>query len=272
MPVLDAIHQWPVDRAAAAAVLPDGDVITAGAHDTAFELASLTKPLVAAATLVAVEDESLDLDEPSGPEGSTLRHLLAHASGLDTDTDDVLEPPATRRIYSNTGFEIIGHLLAERTGIALPTYVAEAVLGPLAMGSTRLSDRAATGATGSVADVARFAADLIAADPTVMAASTRDIFTTVAFAGLDGILPGFGLQQPNDWGLGIEIAGHKHPHWSPSEASAATFGHFGRAGSLMWIDPAVPVALVVLGNRPFDSWAPPLWRELGSALLAEVSR
>ena len=44
--------------------------------------ASVTKLLTGLAALVAVEEGIVDLDEPAGPPGSTLRHLLSHASGL----------------------------------------------------------------------------------------------------------------------------------------------------------------------------------------------
>lgn len=265
---LDQIQDWPVDRAAAAVVAPDGTVTTSGHHDTAFEWASITKPLVALALLVAVEDGSVELDEPAGPPGSTVRHLLAHASGLDADTDRVLAAPGSRRIYSNTGFDLLGDVLAERTGIPLSTYVSEAVLEPLAMNGTRLGERAATGATGPVTDLARLAVELLSPVPTVLARATLDEMVRVAFPGIDGVLPGFGVQRPNDWGLGIEVRGEKHPHWSPPEASPSTVGHFGRAGSLLLIDREASLAIACLGDRPFDSWAPPRWRELASAVYA----
>ena len=61
----------------------------------------LTKLLTGLATLVAVEEGTVDLDEPAGPPGSTLRHLLAHASGLPPDDGPPLMAPGRRRIYSN---------------------------------------------------------------------------------------------------------------------------------------------------------------------------
>jgi CubicO group peptidase (beta-lactamase class C family) len=267
MTLLAAIHDWPVDHVAAAAVLPDGRVVVDGDDDRVFELASLTKLLVAMATLVAVEDGSLDLDEPAGPPGSTLRHLLSHASGLDATTDRVLAAPGTRRIYSNTGFEHIGRLLVDRTGLDLSTLVAESVFHVLGMEHSAMGATAATGATGTVADLARLAADLLAATPRTLAPATRDAATQPAFPDLAGVLPGFGRQDPNEWGLGFELRGTKEPHWSPAAASPATFGHFGRAGSLLWVDPHAGAALAVLGDRPFGDWAPPRWRALGDAVL-----
>ena len=158
---LDAIADWPVDHAAAA-VISDGDRRTAGPTERVFDLASVTKLLSAYAALVAIEEGTLDLDEPAGPPGSTVRHLLAHASGLGFDTG-VLVAPERKRIYSNTGFEVLGDHLAGRAGMAFGRYVHEAVIEPLAMGATDLGDRSpAHGARSSVEDLARFAAELLA--------------------------------------------------------------------------------------------------------------
>src|SRR5206468_2752723 len=70
----------------------------------------------------------------------TARHLLAHASGLPESVKNtpVLEvlptrPPATRRVYSNEGYLVLGLLLAAATGLDAPRYVAAAVLEPLGM-------------------------------------------------------------------------------------------------------------------------------------------
>jgi CubicO group peptidase (beta-lactamase class C family) len=258
-------------RLAAAVVGPDGVRDAAGPLDAPVELASVTKLLVACTTLVAVEDGTLDLDQPAGPEGSTLRHLLAHASGLDATTPRVLTAPGTRRIYSNQGFEVIGELLVAATGLPLDVLVHESVLEPLGMTATTLGASAATGAVGTVGDLARFAADLMAPSPTILAPATRDVMVSVAFPGLPGVLPGFGRHDDNTWGLGFELRGAKTPHWTPDAASPRTFGHFGRSGSLLWVDPTVPVALVSLADRPFGDWAPPIWRRLGEATL-ELAR
>ena len=270
MSLLAPIHDWPVDHVGAAAILPDGTLDLAGDTDVVFPLASLTKLLAALGTLVATEDGSIDLDDPAGPEGSTIRHLLAHASGLAFDSDAVVAPPGTKRIYSNTGFELLATTVQEATDMPFAAYVGEAVLDPLEMGSSRVEGSPAAGAEGTVRDLARLAADLMRAEPRVLARVTRDHATTVAFPGLAGLLPGFGHQDPNDWGLGFEIRGHKSPHWTPEHASPLTFGHFGRSGSLMWIDPARHAALIVLGDREFGSWAPPLWRELGERVLGSI--
>ena len=77
----------------------------------------------------------------------------------------------------------------------------------------------------------RFAALLICLlAPTVIAAPTLAEATTVAFPHLAGVLPGYGHQDHNDWGLGFELRDDKSPHWTGATNSPDTFGHFGRAG------------------------------------------
>ena len=88
---------------------------------------------------------------------------------------------------------------------------------------------------------------------------------------LDGVLPGFGQQRPNDWGLGFEIRNGKIPHWTAADNSPRTFGHFGQSGTFIWVDPAVDLALVVLTDRDFGDWTHQLWPQVSEAVLAEFS-
>jgi CubicO group peptidase (beta-lactamase class C family) len=265
VPALDLIGSWPVDNAAAAIVGPDGIVDSHGDIDRTFWLASVTKPLFATAVLVAVEEESLALDQPAGPEGSTVAHLLAHASGLGLDGGSIAKP-GRRRIYSNAGFNLLGQTLSEGCdGLAPATYLAEAVLDPLGMTATSLDGSPASGATSTVADLARWVGELLA--PSLLAPATVSLARSVAFPGLDGLVPGYGKQSPNDWGLGFEIKGSKDPHWTAPDGDLATFGHFGRSGTFVWIDPVSSLGLVVLTDREFESWAKPLWPALSSAVL-----
>jgi CubicO group peptidase (beta-lactamase class C family) len=92
----------------------------------------------------------------------------------------------------------------------------------------------------------------------------------VQFPGLDGILPGYGRQSPNDWGLGFEIRGNKSPHWTGSANSPRTFGHFGRSGSFLWVDPDANLACACLTGRDFGEWAS-VWPEFSDAILAEFA-
>jgi CubicO group peptidase (beta-lactamase class C family) len=263
-----ALRDWPVD-AAVAVTSPESTLATAGPVHTVRPWASVTKLVTALATLVAVEEGSVDLDQPAGPPGATLRHLLAHASGLEPDGDAVLAPPATRRIYSNRGFDLIGAAVAEGAGMPFAEYVRAGVLEPLGMGSTSVDGSPASGASGPLEDLVVLARELAA--PTLVSPTTLARATAVAFPGLDGVLPGFGPQRPNDWGLGIECRGSKQPHWTGSRNSPATFGHFGRSGSFLWVDPVAGLACVELASEPFGPWAAQAWPALADAVLGAAN-
>ncbi len=230
---LAAVDTWPGTQHAVVVAGPDGVLGEHGVVDERFPLASVTKPLVADATLVAIEEGSLALDAPIDV-GTSLRHLLAHASGMAPNERTLISPPGMRRIYSNAGFEVVGELLAT-TGIDVAAYLDEAVLAPLGMQRTSLDGSPASGAVSTATDLARFATELLVS--TLVAATTLDDATRVQFPGLDGVLPGFGRQSPNDWGLGFELRNGKHPHWTAPAGSPRTFGHFGRSGTFVWVDP-----------------------------------
>lgn len=270
---LSEIQNWPVRTAAAAVVRRDGTVVaTYGPTGQRFPLASVTKPLTAYATLVAYEEGGYELDDPAGPEGSTVRHLLAHTSGLAFDEPRVMAAPGTRRLYSNAGFEALADHIAKATEIPFTEYLRDAVLGPLGMSATDLGPQGcgspAAGGVSTVEDLARFAAELQA--PTLVHPATLAEATSVAFPGLRGVLPGYGNQNPNDWGLGFEIRGTKSPHWTGASSSPRTFGHFGQSGTFLWVDPDAGAACIVLTDRDFGDWAHPLWPALTDAVLAQL--
>lgn len=258
---------WPVDHVATNVVAADGSVLaTAGDQDRPFRLASVTKLLTAYATLIAVEEGAVEWDTPAGPAGSTVRHLAAHASGLSFSDGVEQARPGTRRIYSNAGFEVLGVTIAEATGIAFAEYLRQAVCEPLGMAATRLEGSPAADGVATAADLARFAAELQA--PTLT--HTLADATAVAFPGLDGILPGYGRQKPNDWGLGFEIRDGKAPHWTGAHSSPRTFGHFGQAGTFVWVDPDARAACVVLTDRDFGPWSVEAWPLFTDLVLAGI--
>ncbi|MFI7676109.1 serine hydrolase domain-containing protein [Actinophytocola sp. NPDC049390] len=264
-----AVDGWPVDNAAVAVVSASGAVLgSAGPQEREFRLASVTKLLTAYATLVAVEEGAVEWDQPAGPDGSTVRHLIAHTSGLAFDEHKVMAQPGTRRMYSNSGFEVLADTIHEASGIPFAEYLTEAVLAPLGMESSRLAGGAGAGAVATCADLARFAAEL--QSPTLVSRSTVDEATSVAFPGLSGVLPGYGYQKNNDWGLGFEIRDHKDPHWTGKNSSPATFGHFGQTGTFLWVDPDAGAACVALADRDFGQWAVDAWPDFTDAVLAEL--
>jgi CubicO group peptidase (beta-lactamase class C family) len=154
----DAVNNWvaegDVPGVAVAIVgrsgVEDTHVAGTAETDSLFALASLTKPIVAIAALIAAEEGTLELDAPVGDHlpqyrdsaraSITARHLLAHASGLPEIAKGVapldvrpVRPPATRRAYSNEGYHVLAALIETASGIDYRRYVTEAVLRPLGM-------------------------------------------------------------------------------------------------------------------------------------------
>ncbi len=269
MSALKALASWPVDRAAGAVVGAGGAREAAGDTTWTTRIASVTKLLVAYACLVALEEGTLTLGQPAGPPGSSVRHLLAHASGLPFEGSEPIARPGERRIYSNTGFERLGEALASAAGMSVATYLAEAVLGPLGMGDTELRGSPAKDAWSTVDDLVPFASELL--EPTLVDPATLAVATSEQFPGLAGVVPGLGSYDPNPWGLGFELKDGKSPHWTAPEGSPRTFGHFGGSGTFLWVDPDARLACVVLTDREFGDWAPPLWSALSSAVVTENS-
>jgi CubicO group peptidase (beta-lactamase class C family) len=259
---------WPVPNVAAAVVGRDGVLAAVGDQDRVFRLASVTKLLTAYATLIAVEEGAVDWDTPAGPPGATVRHLAAHAAGLAFTGDAVQAAPGTRRIYSNTGFEVLAATISDAAGMPFAEYLSQAVSEPLGMAATRLDGSPAAGATSTAGDLARFAAELQA--PALVHADTLAEAVRVAFPGLAGVLPGYGRQNPNDWGLGFELRDGKSPHWTGADSSPGTFGHFGQSGTFLWVDPDAGVAAVALTDRDFGEWAQRAWPAWTDAVLAAL--
>lgn len=260
MDALAAIDSWGA-RTAAAAVVGAVEAVH-GPHDVELRWASVTKILTGLAVLVAVEEGTVDLDEAAGP--ATLRHLLAHASGLGPEEGPPLMPPERRRIYSNYGIELAAALVEKRAGMPFADYLRGAVVEPLGLAGS-LHGSPAWGFRGPLDDLIRLARELLA--PTLVAPETLAEATTVQFAGLDGVLPSWGRMTPNDWGLAFELRDAKSPHWTGTLASPRTFGHFGAAGTFLWVDPDAGLALGVLTDREFGDWAKDAWPALSDAVV-----
>jgi CubicO group peptidase (beta-lactamase class C family) len=262
MDALKQVDGWQCRHAAAAVVGRSG--AAHGPADHRFRWASVTKLATSVAVLVAVEEGVVDLDEPAGPPGATLRQLLAHASGAAPEAGPPLAAPGRRRVYSNYGFELAAALVSERAELPFAEYFGAVWAGT----GIELAGSPGSGATGTIGDLAALARELL--DPVRIARETLAEATTVQFPGLSGVLPGFGRQEPNDWGLGFELRDAKSPHWTGSRNSPRTFGHFGRSGTFLWIDPAVPLGLVCLTDRDFGPWAAEAWPRFSDSVLEEL--
>ena len=263
---------WPVGRAGVAVVSPSGTETAFHGEVTGgdqFEVASVTKLMTALAALAAVESGRIDLDQPvpSGGEGVTLRHLLAHAAGLPFEPPGRARPPGQRRIYSNVGFRVLAEAVADAAGTSFAGWLSASVLDPLEMSATRLVHRRgidgdpAAGAASTLDDLARLARCLLDRGAPVVGSELFAEATTVQFPGLAGLVPGVGRFDPCDWGLGFELHDAKRPHWMGDRRSPSAFGHFGATGCFLWVDPDAGLAAAAVTDRDFDDakWAMSAW-------------
>ena len=245
----------------------EGDVLYShGDVDRVFPLASVTKSIVAWSALVAVERGLIGLDDPAGPEGATIRHLLAHASGLPFEGHRPVAAPGKRRIYSNEGFDVLGEVLAGATGMGVAQWVRRSVFEPLGMTTADIPGSPAHAGLASADDLSLFGAEL--ARPTLVSAPLAALAGLSQFPALAGVVPGYGRFAPCPWGLGVEIRGEKSPHWTAPDASARTIGHFGQSGSFVWADRDLGASAAFVGAQPFGPWHHDNWASLNASLLA----
>ncbi len=127
-------------------------------EDSVFEVASLSKPVAAYAALTMVASGRMELDlpihasfeEPWLPPSEwgdriTLRHLLAHTSGLSNRLHpldkSIAFAPGDRFAYSSVGYQYLQAAIEQTTGSSLEQVARTTVFEPLAMGSTTYADR-----------------------------------------------------------------------------------------------------------------------------------
>ncbi len=244
MAALDLTDNWPVPHVSAAILRAGTVVTTIGDPDRVQRLASISKPMAAWATLVAVEEGVVSLDQPAGQPGCTVRHLLAHAGGYGFDGDEPIARPETTRMYSNTGIGLVARAVEDATGMTFADYLQEAVFDPLGMHSSALRGPAAHGVRSNLADTCRFIGDVMR--PTLIHSETAAEAKRIHYPALAGIVPGVGRYEQCPWGLGFEVRGN----------------------------PDLDLAVVALADRDFDEWAGAAlagWSELSDAVIAEYT-
>ncbi|MGA9275543.1 serine hydrolase domain-containing protein [Ilumatobacter sp.] len=273
---LDLTSEWPVPTVAAAAIHKGTVVDAIGPGDHLFRLASISKTITAWVCLIGVEEGIIDLADPVGPDdgtGRTLRHVLAHAGGYGFEADDRIIEPEKRRIYGNAGIEVAADHLANAAGMPFGEYLQIGVLDPLDMAATDLRGSPAHQMWSSVDDLARFIGETT--QPTLISAETAAVALRPHFPTLGGIVPGVGRFDTCPWGLGFEIKGDKAPHWTGTRNTPDTYGHFGGAGTMMWVDPGHDrLGMIALTDRGFDEWADDAlrcWPEISDAVIEEFT-
>lgn len=248
---------------------------TWGDQDRVYPWMSVTKLVTSRTILGAVENGVLDLGEPlqqlpgvNAPCLVNVADLLTHRSGLDREKREFTRAPHSRRVYSNSGYEILSELLSQRSGIPFPTWVDEMIFSPLGI-KRELRGSAAWGMQGSLRELLAFAYE--AACPRFLSQKLFSTWSGSDGMQLPGVVPGYGFYRDNAWGLGCEVRAAKDPHWTLPGSSEQTYGHFGQSGSFLWIDPASLLGAVFLGQKPFGALHKQLWPKLNHAL-REVSK
>ena len=249
---------------------PEQTLAVQGDPQAVLPLASVTKPLTAWGALVAVDRGLVDLDEPAGPAGATVRNLLDHTSGLPMEGEGPLKTPGERRIYSNAGFDALAAHIADAVGMEFADWMLREVTLPLGMDRTDVTGRPSAGALASIEDLLIFGREVLR--PTLIPAALRDLALTVSHPGLRGIVPGYGSYPDNQWGLGFELKDSKSPHWMSDTLPSQTAGHFGALGSFLLIDRSLDVAAAFLSGVPFGEEHKRIWPALTEEIVARYGR
>ncbi|MDY2941467.1 MAG: serine hydrolase domain-containing protein [Varibaculum sp.] len=235
--------------------------------------ASVTKIITAICVLQASDAGYFALNDTvaTDPTAATsprvsIADLLAHSSGLAPDSPRILAEPGSRRIYSSYGYNLLGTYFATKVGINIDRWGANYLLPDLDMETTLLDGSPASAARGSTRDMAALAGSLLRAE--VLPTALDSALTAPHCPGIPGVLPGYGRQSDNSWGMGCEIRAEKQPHWTAPSATPATFGHYGMSGSFLWVDREADRAAVFTGKQPFSSTHIAAWSKLNEQLLA----
>jgi CubicO group peptidase (beta-lactamase class C family) len=140
----------------------------AATPETDYRLASVSKQFTAMAVMLLAKDGKLRYDQPirdflpelpRAARAVTVRHLLNHTSGLwdyealipesrtaqlnDEDVlalvaakDSLSSRPGTTYCYSNSGYVLLGMIVARVSGMSFPDFLRTRIFAPLAMTST----------------------------------------------------------------------------------------------------------------------------------------
>lgn len=245
---------------------PDETLAVQGDSHEVMALASVTKPLSAWSALIAVDRGLVSLDDPAGPEGSTLRRLFDHTSGLGMEAADRPRTPGERRIYSNAGIEALAEHVADAVGMDFAVWTRQQLLAPLGMTSTEFDGRPSADARASITDLLAFAREVLR--PNLISEELSDEALAVSHGGLRGIVPGYGPYADCVWGLGFELKGAKEPHWMGSSLPSDAAGHFGARGSFLFIDRSRDLAAAFLSGVVFDEHHKRVWPGLTDEIVA----
>ena len=147
----------------------DTQTATAATAETVYRIGSLSKPLTALAVMQLSRQQQISLDAPLATQltgfsirrrdletvAITPRQLLSHRSGLPSDLrkgmytatpftrvtrllhdEYIAFPPDRVYAYSNLGYDLLGHLIEEKSGLSFRRYQQTRLFEPLKMRHT----------------------------------------------------------------------------------------------------------------------------------------
>ncbi|MDO4909713.1 MAG: serine hydrolase domain-containing protein [Corynebacterium sp.] len=255
------VATWPADTQALA--FYDAGKTQISGETGQFPLASISKLLSAWTLLIAADRGHLPLDTRLARNGATAAELLSHAGGVD-DYRERYRTPGLRRMYSSLAYDILADGLHRAHGLPFAQYMRLNLLEPLGMTDTYLRGRAGVDVVSTAADLLTFMKEVD--NPTLISPETAKLSSEVAYPGLDGVVPGYGLFKPCDWSLGFELKGTKKEHWMGESLPPSTKGHFGQSGTFFWFNPENHTGAIYLSTRDFGPWAVERWGEFNTRL------
>ena len=305
----------------ARALVPQREPMTA---DTIFDIASLTKVVATTPALMKLfEQGKLRINDPvtsylpdfqGGRSDITVRDLLTHFSGLPPDLnldppwtgyetgirraliEKPTSPPATRFVYSDINFELLGEIVHRLGGKPLDEYAREAVFAPLGMKETsfhptpspRIAPTEIDPATGApfrgvvhdptarymggvaghagvfstAADLAKYAQMMLDDGGQLFSPLTVQKFTSPNSPPDQSVLRGLG------WDID---SGYSAPRGELFPIGS--YGHTGFTGPSLWIDPASKTYVILMTNSVHPRGGKnlnPLRSKIGTVVAAAV--
>lgn len=288
-------------------------------RDALFLVASLTKPVTVAAVMLLVERGQVALDDrvatfvprfaANGKNEVRVRHLMTHTSGLPDMLPNNIElrekhkplkdfidaicelplafEPGTKVSYQSTGTAMLGEIVHQVSGSALPEFLKKEIFDPLGMADTSLGWNASKkerisairlpddqrgkdwswnspywlgfagpwgGLVTSPADYARFCHVMLHGgmldNVPIFSPATVRAMTTNQLAAMPQIPEEDRRGKP--WGLGWRL------NWPGVSESFSdflgprAFGHWGATGTLCWLDPNAEAFGVLFTTLPLD--------------------
>ena len=281
--------------------------------DALFLVASLSKPVTVAAVMILVERGRISLDDrvaafvpkfaANGKQDVRIRHLMTHTSGLPDQPPDNLQlrkeqkqlsafiestcripllfESGTKVNYQSMGTAMLGEIVHQVSGIALPEFLRKEIFEPLEMADTSLGwepskkDRIAAvrlpkettvhekvwntpywlgfgapwgGLITSPTDYAKFCQIMLTGGHRILSPATVRAMTRNQLDGMPRIPEEDRRCRP--WGLGWRLNWPGHSTNFGDLLGPASFGHWGATGTLCWIDPDTESFAVILTTQP----------------------